>query len=606
MEDKEGKFVEAKEGPRIVILDEEVVSRIAAGEVVERPASVVKELVENSLDAGATRVEVDVEEEGKRLIRVADDGCGMSEEEVLLALQRHATSKVRTVEDLDKIATLGFRGEALPSIAAVSKIEIVTRRPEEESGTRVAVEGGVVVDIRKVGCPPGTAVTVRHLFYNTPARLKFLKGAQVELSKITDWMGKFCLAWPEVSFRLRRKGQTILSTKRGGAVYDAVVAVLGVEALRNMVEVHAEGEGFSARGLISLPTFTRASRSHQYLIVNKRAVRATFLSKAFQEAYRGLIPQGRHPVAVVWVDIEPELVDVNVHPAKIEVKFRNEPKLFSTLVKAMADSLRAGRVVRKPEARKEKAPSPRLEAPRLIALRPSFGEIVKQRAGLQVPSGAKPSIPTARILPLEILPPGPEVRDLLSVAEPWGQMGADFVVAVAGEDLLVVDQHAAHERVLFERLLKEASEAGGERLSQRLVVPLTLDLPPIEARTAEAHLRELCKLGFLIRKEGPSRFVLEGVPATLGSEGADKAFLDILDEIASSTGPAKPRLKTEEVAVVVACHSAVRAGKRLTKEEMRRLLLDLAKTENPLTCPHGRATVAMANAGSLRKVFGKE
>ncbi|HIE09010.1 MAG TPA: DNA mismatch repair endonuclease MutL, partial [Armatimonadetes bacterium] len=403
---REGERSVEGERPRIIILDDEVVSRIAAGEVVERPASVVKELVENSLDAGATRVEVDVEEGGKRLIRVADDGCGMSEEEALLALQRHATSKIRSVEDLERIVTLGFRGEALPSIAAVSKMEVVTRRPEDEEGTMVLVEGGVVVDVRKVGCPPGTMVTVRHLFYNTPARLKFLKGAQTELAHISEWMTKFVLAWPEVSFRLRHKGQVLLSTRRGGTVYDAVAATLGMEALRNMVEIGAEGEGFTIRGLVSLPTLTRAAKSHQYLIVNKRAVKPLLLSRALQEAYRGLIPQGRHPVAVVWMEVEPHLVDVNVHPAKVEVKFRDEHKLLDALVKAVADSLRKGRALSKPEPERPKKEEPKPKPVLLQKPIPSFGEVVKQKAGIRV-------FPPA-LERLELRPPGPDVRDLLS------------------------------------------------------------------------------------------------------------------------------------------------------------------------------------------------
>lgn len=582
------------ERPRIIILDDEVVSRIAAGEVVERPASVVKELVENSLDAGATRVEVDVEEGGKRLIRVADDGCGMSEEEALLALQRHATSKIRSVEDLERIVTLGFRGEALPSIAAVSKMEVVTRRPEDEEGTMVLVEGGVVVDVRKVGCPPGTMVTVRHLFYNTPARLKFLKGAQTELAHISEWMTKFVLAWPEVSFRLRHKGQVLLSTRRGGTVYDAVAATLGMEALRNMVEIGAEGEGFTIRGLVSLPTLTRAAKSHQYLIVNKRAVKPSLLSRALQEAYRGLIPQGRHPVAVVWMEVEPHLVDVNVHPAKVEVKFRDEHKLLDALVKAVADSLRKGRALSKPEPERPKKEEPKPKPVLLQKPIPSFGEVVKQKAGIRV-------FPPA-LERLELRPPGPDVRDLLSVAEPLGQIGTEFVVAASEEGLILVDQHAAHERIVFERLLR----AKADEASQRLLVPVELDLPPVEARTAEAHLDQFQELGFSIRQEGASRFVLEAVPTALKAEDPKKEFLDILDEISSSTGPAKPRLKTEEVAAIVACHSAVRAGKRLTHEEMRRLLQDLSETENPLTCPHGRPTLAVADMGSLRKLFRRE
>ena len=591
---REGERSVEGERPRIIILDDEVVSRIAAGEVVERPASVVKELVENSLDAGATRVEVDVEEGGKRLIRVADDGCGMSEEEALLALQRHATSKIRSVEDLERIVTLGFRGEALPSIAAVSKMEVVTRRPEDEEGTMVLVEGGVVVDVRKVGCPPGTMVTVRHLFYNTPARLKFLKGAQTELAHISEWMIKFVLAWPEVSFRLRHKGQVLLSTRRGGTVYDAVAATLGMEALRNMVEIGAEGEGFTIRGLVSLPTLTRAAKSHQYLIVNKRAVKPSLLSRALQEAYRGLIPQGRHPVAVVWMEVEPHLVDVNVHPAKVEVKFRDEHKLLDALVKAVADSLRKGRALSKPEPERPKKEEPKPKPVLLQKPIPSFGEVVKQKAGIRV-------FPPA-LERLELRPPGPDVRDLLSVAEPLGQIGTEFVVAASEEGLILVDQHAAHERIVFERLLR----AKADEASQRLLVPVELDLPPVEARTAEAHLDQFQELGFSIRQEGASRFVLEAVPTALKAEDPKKEFLDILDEISSSTGPAKPRLKTEEVAAIVACHSAVRAGKRLTHEEMRRLLQDLSETENPLTCPHGRPTLAVADMGSLRKLFRRE
>lgn len=560
---------------RIRILDEEVANKIAAGEVVERPASVVKELVENALDAGASRILVEVEDGGKSLIRVTDNGCGMTAQESVLALQRHATSKISRVEDLGAIRTLGFRGEALPSVASVSRLTVLTRARGEVEGIRLECEAGEIRQLEPAGTPEGTVLTIRDLFHNTPARLKFLKTTRTELGQICDVVTRAALSYPQASFRLLSEGEELLHAPGTADPVNTIAALYGSEVARELLPVSFARPGLAVEGYVSRPSFTRPTRSGQQFFVNGRWVRNRTLTHALDEAFRSALPPGRHPFAVLHVEIDPALVDVNVHPTKSEVRFLRDWEVHRALNEAVRRALGA--------------PAGSVHTPALARQHTLQPEDLKEGPWLPPveprPAGAAPAVAPETALPAtqltmpELHPP---VRGLRAIAQLWNS----YILAEAPQGLVVVDQHLAHERVLFDRLQQPGTEA---EAAQRLAAPVTLQLTHREAVTADDWLPHLARIGFDLEPFGRDAFLVRTVPGFVQTGSELGTLRRILDELAQSRqagaegAPAVP----EKVVAATACKAAVKKGMRLGREEMDQLLTDLGRSENPHTCPHG-------------------
>jgi DNA mismatch repair protein MutL len=635
-------------GSRIRILDEEVANKIAAGEVVERPASVVKELVENAVDAGATRVVVDLEDGGRRLIRVADNGCGMTAQEAVLALQRHATSKITRAEDLSAVRTLGFRGEALPSIASVSRLTLVTRAAGELSGTKLIVEGGEIRSLEEVGAPEGTTFTVADLFYNTPARLKFLKSARTELGQACDWLIRIALAHTEIAVKLTHDGVEALQSPGSPERVNAIAALYGREVARELLPVSWERGGLRVEGYVSRPTFTRPTRSGQSFFVNGRFVRSRTLTHALDEAYRATMHAGRFPFAVLLIEVDPAVVDVNVHPTKAEVRFLREWELHRAAHEAVRNALGPSADVSPdsplaaealvsqshlhqspwlaPGAGRAPGAGTRGGGP-LFGPRPPLGPPPMEDDPFADPPPATLGVGTAPDAGVAQPPiPDPATGESLAPAaalRPVAQLWSSYILAEGPTGLVIVDQHLAHERILFDRLVaagiaavsaEASADAGSERTLatavQRLAVPATITVTHRQALLVDEHLPALTALGFEVEPFGRDAFVVRAVPAFV-RPGAESVLLsEILDELSDSAGASRggqggpPLLALQErVAATTACKAAIKKGERLAREEIQRLLEDLARTSQPHTCPHGCPIAVEISYQELLKRF---
>ncbi|BDG60001.1 DNA mismatch repair endonuclease MutL [Caldinitratiruptor microaerophilus] len=612
----------------IRVLDERTANQIAAGEVVERPASVVKELVENSLDAGARRITVEVAGGGRELIQVVDDGCGMGPDDARLALERHATSKIASAEDLRRIRTLGFRGEALPSIASVSRLVLRTRPRDRLEGTCVRVEGGGPPEVEACGCPPGTAVEVRDLFYNTPARLKFLKTDATELGRITEVVGRLALASPGVVFRLRAGPAELLTTPGTGDLLATVHAVLGREVARALVPVEWEGGGVRVWGYAGLPQLVRAGRAHQLFFVNGRSVTDRVLRFAFEEAYRNAIPEGRHPVAVLFVAVDPEEVDVNVHPAKAEVRFRNERAVRAAVYQAVREALaaHAGLAPRGFGSGYGPAPGPAPPpgAPSAAPLQrafPAFPSAVREVAA----GAARPAPPAAAAsadggpgpdllsreeaerAALGYPAPGQEPRtpaDLIRSLRPLGQVHRTYIACDGPEGLYLVDQHAAHERVYFERVLRELESR--PVAVQLLLFPATLELTPARWALWTSVADILRDAGIHAEPFGRQTLRITAIPDGVPEAHAVRLVADLLDRLAEEDLPsATVERRRRAVAALAACRAAIKANDPLAPAEQQALLDALAACEHPGECPHGRPTLILVSRAELERRFGR-
>ncbi|WP_027717243.1 DNA mismatch repair endonuclease MutL [Desulfovirgula thermocuniculi] len=573
--------------PRIVVLDEATANQIAAGEVVERPASVVKELVENSLDAGATAVYVDIEEGGLRRIVVRDNGCGMDEEDARLALLRYATSKIRSAADLHRITTLGFRGEALPSIAAVCRMTIKTRPPFMEHGTFLRVEAGKVVESGSVAMAPGTVITVEDLFYNTPARKKYLKTPATEGGLVGDCVGRLALAHPEVAMRFFHNGRQVLATSGSGDMLEVVAAVYGLDLAREMIRVEDRSlEWLQVEGYAGRPGIHRSSRRHIVTIVNGRYVHCLPLVNAICEAYHTMLPAGRYPVAVIAVSLPPALVDVNVHPAKLEVRLAREKEVSRAVTAAVRAVLQGSRRsipgVIMPEGVSKADPGPGQKG--------SAG----MRAGLQADLWQLgEAAPAYRAAP----PPFPQLHYL-------ARLGPAYLLAAGPDGLYIVDQHAAHERVLYEKYMEELTSRGRIGI-QRLAVPLQVALTYGEASVLEEHRELLYSLGFELDFWGPGTVVLRGAPAGFPGEVGETFLRDVATAL-EEWGRLPPGEKLyQRLLSQLACRMAVKAGEEMAEEAARFLLRELAAAQNPFTCPHGRPTTIHLSYRELERRFGR-
>jgi DNA mismatch repair protein MutL len=589
-------------------LPPETVARIAAGEVVERPASVAKELIENALDAGASRIDVEVQGGGIALLRVVDDGAGIPAGEAELAFERHATSKLEAPGDLERVTTLGFRGEALASIASVADVSLLTRTADAPGGTWVRVVNGEVVERSPRGAPPGTSVTVRHLFRDVPARLKFLKSNAAEASRITTVVSHYALACPRVRFSLTVDGRRVFSSQGSGGVRQAVAGLYGLETAEAMLEVdHREAIGgveTAVAGLVSPPALTRASRGYVTIFVNRRLVQSRSLAFAVLGAYEGLLTSGRYPIAVLDLAIDPSETDVNVHPAKAEVRFRDEGIAFSAVHRAVRQRLltegvarplkavpaAAGPGVETPPARGAPFASPLLSsppgAPGTVAPAPVAGPAgsVHPPPGVVAPAAA----PVQGGLGLPIL------RVL-------GQLKSTFIVAEGPDGMYLIDQHAAHERVLFDRMRR--AKGAGRVDVQGLLEPVTVTLTPAQERTLVDQLGRLAAYGFQAEPFGERTALVRAAPAAMRRTPPGRALVDVLDYMLSDD--LKGYDWEDRVLASIACHSAVRAGQELSAAEMEEMVRLLESADTPHACPHGRPVMVHMSNAQLEREFSR-
>jgi DNA mismatch repair protein MutL len=580
----------------INILPDEVASKIAAGEVIERPSSVVRELVDNAIDAGARSVRVEIAGGGRTLIRVIDDGCGVRRDEMPRAFLRHATSKLKTADDLWAVRTLGFRGEALYSIAAVSKLTFTSRTHDSAGGYEMTVHGGDIVDTGARGAPAGTTVTVRDLFYCLPARLAFLKSAPAEAANITALVQSYAMAHPHVRFTLSNEGRATFASPGDGDLRSAAFSVYGSDTGRALLpvgvepEFEVEGADLSVWGYCSPPVHSRSNRSAMHFFVNRRAIASRMLLYAVQEAYHSLLMVGRFPVCIVHVQLEPGLLDVNVHPAKSEVKFRDERAVFSAVQRAVRSALTAH--VPPPDfgTRGTDGWSFGSQAPVQSEWTPTEAPVWGQVDG-------PPHSSTAPVEPLPRVE-GPALGELRLV----GQLGNTYIVAEGSQGLYLIDQHAAHERVLYEQ--NASALAGGTPEVQPLLEPLSLEFDVSEWDSVEPLLPVMTEFGFQLEPFGERCLLLRAVPAIYSRAGRDVAtgVREMLSEVAR--GHAADRWR-EEMAITVACHSAVRAGQSLDLNEMRALLNGLARCRYPRSCAHGRPTMLHLSQAQLEREFGR-
>ncbi len=591
----------------ISVLPPEIASRIAAGEVIERPASVVKELVENSLDAGARRVGVVLEDGGRDLVEVADDGAGMSREEALLAVERHATSKISSAEDLFRITTYGFRGEALPSIASVSEFELVTRPRESDEGTRLLIRAGSRVLCEPAGAAPGTTVRVSRLFESVPARRKFLKSAQTELARSVDFVQRLALARPEVSFSVRHGEQEVFSHP-GGDVIAALVSVFGRQVARELIPAQADSS-ISLRAYLAPPTRTRPNRSQQFLFVNGRPISSRLLSHAVDEAYAGLLPHVRFPIVVVLLEVPPDLVDVNVHPRKAEVKFVREREAHSLVFHALRDALVGkGLVPRVAPAPAGPAIAPRgpgfvfEPAPQAVGGGwPERQTVPPSAHTVYAPPGGEGQASAAGSAP-PVHPESSHIADQRldpSRIRILGQVAGTYIVVETPNGLAIIDQHVAHERVLYERFRSRSAE----NPVQMLAVPVTLELSRREAGIVMERLKEFAELGFLLERFGPDSVLLRGVPAGLKLSDVEQTVRDMLSEVVEMTVERRVLAPREAVVTSAACKAAVKAGDWMSEPEMRALIEQLLRCDNPYVCPHGRPIMVRLDRESLERIF---
>lgn len=607
-------------------LPEILINQIAAGEVVERPASVVKELVENAIDAGASRVDIDLEEGGVRLIRIRDNGSGIAPEQLPLAVSRHATSKIADLDDLESVATLGFRGEALPSIASVSRFTLSSRRAHDEHGSALQIEGGKIGEVTPRAHAPGTTVEVRELFYNVPARRKFLRAERTELGHIEEWLRSLALARPDVELRVSHNGKASRRYKPGDLYSDARLAeTLGEDFANQAVRVDHSGAGLRLHGWIAQPHYSRASADQQYLYVNGRSVRDRSVAHAVKMAYGDVLYHGRQPAYVLFLELDPTRVDVNVHPAKHEVRFRDSRLVhdfvYRTLKDALADT-RAGMSAQEIGAGPVHPADAAAAATASSAGASGFGLVrgpapsagsgggggfsgwrPQQPLGLQVadapaayaalyatPAGAEraaalPPMPTENGLPVTSAEAG-----VPPLGYAIAQLHGIYILAENAEGLIVVDMHAAHERIGYERL-KNAHDGIGLQ-SQPLLVPITLAVGEREADTAESEAETLAALGFEVTRAGPGSLHVRSIPALLAHAEPEGLLRDVLTDLREHGQSRRVASARDELLSTMACHGAVRANRRLTVPEMNALLRDMEITERSGQCNHGRPTWA--------------
>ncbi|MDA1475462.1 DNA mismatch repair endonuclease MutL [Bacillus changyiensis] len=615
---------------KIVQLPDDLSNKIAAGEVVERPASVVKELVENAIDANSSVIEIDVEEAGLSSIQVVDNGEGMDAEDCKTAFLRHATSKIKDENDLFRVRTLGFRGEALPSIASVSHLTIKTSTGEG-AGTHLTLQGGKIISEQKSSSRRGTEITVANLFFNTPARLKYMKTIHTELGNITDVVNRIALAHPEVSIRLRHQGKTLLQTNGNGDVRHVLAAIYGTAVAKKMLPLHASSLDFEVKGYIALPEITRASRNYMSSVVNGRYIKNFPLVKAIHEGYHTLLPIGRHPITFIEINMDPLLVDVNVHPSKLEVRLSKETELHELIRDAIKNVFKQQQLI--PSVQTPKPPAPSFVKPeqqkmnfdnapdRKVELEqassPSFSGIVKE---------APPSQEKVGNLPRQDVRSEPEViedmvedpyeapsdnkfehdeetvtaKERVPIMYPIGQMHGTYILAQNENGLYIIDQHAAQERIKYEYFREKVGEIEPE--VQDLLVPLTFHYSKNEAMIIEDHFEDLAKVGVFLESFGAGSYIVRSHPTWFPMGEEAMIIEDIIQQVLDNRNIDIKKLR-EEAAIMMSCKGSIKANRHLRDDEISALLDELRRTTDPFTCPHGRPIIIHYSTYEMEKMF---
>ncbi|MBE3117252.1 MAG: DNA mismatch repair endonuclease MutL [Candidatus Atribacteria bacterium] len=585
----------------IRVLPPEVSSQIAAGEVVERPASVVKELLENALDAGAKSVTVNIAAAGRTLIQVADDGAGIPADELTLAVERHATSKLVSAADLFRIATLGFRGEALAAIGSVSRLTITSRTADSPAGSRLRVEGGIIGRLEKVGAPVGTVVSVEELFYNVPARLKFLKQDMTERRAIDALLTRYALAYPQVRFKVSEGNTPSLQTSGDGDRRAILAALYGVDTARQMLDVVAEEDGFKLSGFISPTALTRSNRKEITFFVNGRWVQDTPLNAALLQAYHTLLMVGRYPLAALFLEVPPEEVDVNVHPAKAEVRFRNPDKAFSFVQRSARRALLAYAPV--PQVAPQNLWGRSDDRPQMLDGKPQIDAtwVLGHDADRErLPADDQSSMVNSQPSTVITQPSAFEKVPLLRLI---GQIGATYLVAEGPDGLYLIDQHAAHERILFEKLMAQHEQKAIP--SQALLTPAVVHLPPASAKLLEDQLPVLQHFGFHVEPFGQNSYQVRAMPTLFANSDPAAALRALVEDFEEDETPLQNELEAK-IAGRVCKRLAVKAGQVLSPDEQRALLNDLETCASPRTCPHGRPTMIHLSVELLERQFGRK
>jgi len=611
------------DGGHIRLLPPEVANRIAAGEVVERPASILKELVENCIDAGATQIDAEAVSGGARLLSVADNGSGMDRDDALLSVERHATSKIRVAADIENIRTLGFRGEALAAISSVSRFSLHTRRASDLAGTELVMSGGKLLDVRDCGCPAGTLVEVRDLFFNMPARRKFLRSPQTEVAHLRQMFLVHALAWPGIGMKLTLDGRVTWRFAGGASLAERIREVFGADVSEALIGVEVEAQGVRVTGFVSRPTLHRGDRSEQYVFVNRRPATAPVIGYALGEAYHAMLADGRHPYVFLFLELPVDQVDVNVHPTKREVRFRRPSEVRDTLIHGVRKALQGGGqdfvLGRGETASPPVAPVP---APREALLK--IDDLPAARAFVypKLPppeaflsrvsaSGAGSVVEPPKAGPAPAPPAGPVPPGAAGAARsPWawcrvvGQVGGLYVLLETEDGLVLMDPHAAHERVLFEKILA-ALEAGTVE-SQGLLTPETAELPPRDALHVRKHIEIMRKMGIGVSEFGGDTFVVDALPAEFGRVAIRDMLIDVARHLELLGERGSGSRWREEAIAQAACKAAVKARDRLGLAEIEKLVVALASAEMPYTCPHGRPTLIHMSFKELAKKFGRE
>ena len=592
---------------KIRVLADHVANQIAAGEVVERPASVAKELVENSIDAGATRITIEIEAGGRRLLKVSDDGEGMVRDDAVLAFERHATSKISASEDLAAIGTLGFRGEALASIASVAKVELTTSVEGAASATRVTIEGGRIRDVKDAAHPRGTTIAVRDLFFNVPARRKFLRAEATETFHLTNLVTHYALAHPEIAFTFVNNGREVIRAAPAKDLRERAYQIFGGEFLENLLEVNGgHGEVARVTGFVSAPRDRRTSRDSQYLFVNRRFVRDRMIGRSLSEGYRSILPYGVYPAALLFIETPLEEVDVNVHPAKTEVRFRRQAAVADAVREAVKNALASAAYAPPPQERAMPAyanvpqTQPRIEyqpqPPSGDEIARDVAEMIQTKSVQSVSPPVVPPVPSAEKFTREVEP-----ERLSSNIRPLGQLDESFIIATDEQGLLLIDQHVAHERVLFDKY--RALEAARQTDSQQLLVPETFDLTPAQAAIFDTILPELEIYGFELMRLSGRTVAIKATPADLPAGEARNMLSELLDTVdAEKKDSARDTLR-DEIAASLACHAAIKVNMPLAPEKMRWLIDRLLQTSSPTTCPHGRPVILRLTRRDILKGF---
>jgi DNA mismatch repair protein MutL len=605
-------------------LDEITINKIAAGEIVERPASVIKELVENSIDAGATRIEIEIQNGGRQLIKIVDNGCGMEREDAVLAIERHSTSKITVSDDLWSLNTLGFRGEALPSIAAVSRFEIITKTPGQPFGTHLEIDSGLLKKVKDIGAADGTTMIVHDLFYNTPARLKYLKTIPTETGYISEIVARLALGYPNISFRLQHHQYELLFTPGNGDLEETIIAVFGKEVAKEMIPVSDAVSNLKISGYCGKPSIARNNRNYEIFFVNRRFFHSRNLGAAVEKAYHTLLPIARYPFIILFLAINPDQIDVNVHPAKHEVKFSREIEIFKPVYHAVQNAIKQSSFI----AEWGVSESGAAQQPPLPAYRPQTPTVApasitfeyrefgnshassawQEAAPVEV---SPPTVPPSSGQPLSTMkqsnpePSAPaasvtnEPEDSLFRVYPNAYRNTYIIVSDA-KGLLIVDQHAAHERILYEKYLAQTKNVIA---TQALLIPLTFDLNYAQYKLVAERLTFFSEIGFELEAFGGKTIAVRSVPVSLLNYDYEQIILDLIEQYTNFKSFKNPAEIKESFLITMACRTAVKAGDSLKQAEMEQLIADLFKCDNPYTCPHGRPTIFRLSIEELTKKF---